>query len=182
MAKQAGHIRVRGVDNDTTFYMKDGVYYARMKSSLTGRKFWRHKAFEGSRRSSKRFGDGNNLASRVYRSLPKEKRVYALFCQLKSAAIVYLKQGLSPKEVSALLLQLANQERFVMPSKKKQTKPKKAFPYATVITSEYIGLTMGRLAYLQKKYGDEKLEEMVESFFNAVQFYQPPPLRLAATA
>jgi hypothetical protein len=93
MAKQIGHIKIIGTIDNLTFYEMDGEYYVRMKSSLTGKQFKTKKCFERSRRSAARFGAGNKIAGEVYRSLPDEKRVYALFCSLKSIAIALLKQG-----------------------------------------------------------------------------------------
>ena len=98
MAKQVEGFLV-GTYDDITFYKMEGNYYARMKSSLTGKKFWKHKAFEGSRRSCNRFGKGNQLASKVYKEIPEAKRVYALFCTMKRIAIAMLKAGKEEEQV-----------------------------------------------------------------------------------
>jgi hypothetical protein len=95
MAKQAGDIKITGVIDDLCFYKMDGRYYVRMKSSLSSKNFWKHKAFEGSRKSCERFGEGNKLASKLYRMVEKEKRGYTLFCFLKRKAIQLLKEGKS---------------------------------------------------------------------------------------
>ena len=98
MAKQAEGFLV-GTYDDITFYKMEGNYYARMKSSLTGKKFWKHKAFEGSRRSCNRFGKGNQLASKVYKEIPEANRVYALYCTMKRIAIAMLKAGKEEEQV-----------------------------------------------------------------------------------
>lgn len=103
MAKQAGDYFIEGTFDDLTFYKMDGVYYVRMKSSLTGKKFWEHKAFERSRESCKRFCEGNKLASKVYRQLEKEKRQYKLFCFLKKRAILLLQEGKSLADAELIL-------------------------------------------------------------------------------
>ena len=92
-----------GTYDDITFYKMEGNYYARMKSSLTGKKFWKHKAFEGSRRSCNRFGKGNQLASKVYKEIPEANRVYALYCTMKRIAIAMLKAGREEEQVIAEL-------------------------------------------------------------------------------
>jgi hypothetical protein len=74
MAKQAGDFFIEGTIDDLTFYKMDGGYYVRMKSSLTGKKFWRGKAFERSRESCRRFSEGNKLASKLYRMVEEEKK------------------------------------------------------------------------------------------------------------
>lgn len=88
-----------GTYDDITFYKMEGNYYARMKSSLTGKKFRTHKAFEGSRRSCNRFGRGNKLASMVYKEIPEENRKYDVFCSMKSAAIAMIKAGKEESDV-----------------------------------------------------------------------------------
>ena len=98
MAKQAEGFIV-GTYDDITFYKMGEGYYARMKTSLTGRKFWKHKAFEGSRRSCNRFGRGNQLASMVYREIPGGQREYALFCRMKLVAIAMIKAGKDEEEI-----------------------------------------------------------------------------------
>jgi hypothetical protein len=104
MAKQTGDLFIEGTIEDLSFYKMEGAYYVRMKSSLTGKRFWRDKAFEGSRKSSSRFGEGNRIASRVYRMIKEEKRVYKLYCFLKKKAIQLLKEGRSFNEAETVLI------------------------------------------------------------------------------
>ncbi len=98
MAKQMEGF-IEGTIDDITFYKMGDEYYARMKSSLTRKRFFRDKAFEGSRRSFQRFGRGNQLASVVYNEIEKEKREYALFCRMRSVAIRMIKEGSNENEV-----------------------------------------------------------------------------------
>lgn len=105
MAKQTGDFRVTGTIEGITFYKMEGAYYARTKSSLTGTRFWKDRAFEGSRRSCSRFAKGNALASMVYRSIGKGKRNYAIFCFLKHEAIQLLKKGMDEVTVANMLQQ-----------------------------------------------------------------------------
>lgn len=55
--------------------------------------------------SAHRFGKGNQLASKVYRSLPRAEQVYGLFKALKRIAILAIKEGKSEAEVLGLLHQ-----------------------------------------------------------------------------
>jgi hypothetical protein len=103
MARQTGDIQITGTIANLCFYKMWDTYFVRMKSSLTGKRFWRDNAFERSRESSKRFGSGNRLASKLYQMIEKEKRVYKLFCFLKSKAILLLKEENSLDEVENLL-------------------------------------------------------------------------------
>jgi hypothetical protein len=99
MARQTGDIKISGTIGDICFYQMEGEYYARSKSSLSGKRFWKDPAFEGSRGSAERFGMGNRLASQVYQRLPKDQRKKGLFGVLKSAAIALLKQGRAEAQV-----------------------------------------------------------------------------------
>jgi hypothetical protein len=103
MAKQAGDIFIEGTIDDLTFYKMCGKYYVRMKTSLTGKRFWKDKAFEGSRKSCSRFGEGNKLASAVFRLVEKEKSTNGLFPFLRTRAIALLKEE-KPSEVVVCLL------------------------------------------------------------------------------
>ncbi len=108
MAKQAGHIKITGTIGNVTYYKMGGKFYARMKSSLTRKDVKTKKCFEGSRRSSTRFGAGTKIASEVYQSLPAKQKVYSLFPSLVSKAIALVKQGLARADVKIALLQLVN--------------------------------------------------------------------------
>src|SRR5690242_7013680 len=104
MAKQAGDFFIEGTFDDLTFYKMCGAYYVRMKTSLTGKRFWNDKAFEGSRKSCSRFGEGNKLASVVFKMVKEEKRTKRLFPFLRTRAIALLKEGKDAKEVMWLLV------------------------------------------------------------------------------
>lgn len=92
-----------GTFDELCFYQMEGAYYVRRKSSLSGKRFKKDAAFAGSRRSAVRFGEGNRLASAVYRLVAKERRAYALFCFLKRKSILLLKAGNTLAEAEAAL-------------------------------------------------------------------------------
>ena len=103
MARQAGSVFIEGTIEDLTFYIVDGIGYVRRKSSLTGKRVKKDPKFARTMQSAERLKLGSQLASKVYRSLPKEEQVYKLFKQLKSIAILALKEG---KEEAGVLLLL----------------------------------------------------------------------------
>ncbi len=103
MARQIGEIKITGTVDGITFYKMYGEYFARLKSSLSRERVLRDPAFRGSRRSSDRLAGGSQLASRVYQALEKEKRVYGQFCEMKSMAMLALKEGMGEQEVLDLL-------------------------------------------------------------------------------
>jgi hypothetical protein len=105
MAKQTGDIIIEGTIDDMTFYKMDGKGYARSKSCLKGERVKRDPRFKRTMKSAGRFARGNRLASKVYRSLPRQEQVYVLFKELKHLAILGLKEGKEEAAVMGLLLQ-----------------------------------------------------------------------------
>ena len=124
MAKQIGDIILVGTIDDITFYEMDGKGYARHKSSLTGKKVKRDPRFKRTMESAHRLGRGSQLASKVYRSLPREAQVYALFKELKRIAILAIKEGKSEEDLFALLQQRVRKKR--VPQSASGTESKKS--------------------------------------------------------
>ena len=106
MARQTGELKITGTIDGVCFYKMGDVFYARMKSSLSGKRFRKDKVFEGSRKSAERFALGNRVASEVYRMVEKEKRVYQLFCFLKKKAIALGKERKDEKDIKRILIEL----------------------------------------------------------------------------
>jgi hypothetical protein len=82
--------------------------------------------------SARRLGRGSQLASKVYRSLPKAEQVYALFKELKSIAVLALRNGKGEDEVMTLLEQRVSKENGPVPSFgviKKKTSRKRPTPF-----------------------------------------------------
>ena len=133
MAKQAGDIIIIGTIDDITFYVMEGKGYARKKSRLTGKRVKKDPKFKRTMQSAHRMGRGSQLASKVYRSLPKTEQVYTLYKKLKSVAVLALKEGKGEEEVTMMLQQWVAVERInVAPvAEKKKTPVKKAAPSFT---------------------------------------------------
>jgi hypothetical protein len=110
MARQTGDIIITGTIDDIIFYIMDGKGYARKKSSLKGTRVKKDPRFKRTMQSAQRLARGAQLASKVYRSLPREEQVYGLFRELKSMAILALKEGKSEEEVVTLLQQRVGKE------------------------------------------------------------------------
>jgi hypothetical protein len=113
MAKQIGDIIIVGTIDDITFYKMDGKGYARMKSSLTGKRVKKDPRFKRSMQSAQRLGRGSQLASKVYRKLPRQEQAYALFKELKSIAVLAIKEGKSEEEVMKQLQQRVEKNQGV---------------------------------------------------------------------
>ena len=65
---------MEGTIGGMTFYCMGGQYYVRMKSSLTGDRWRKDKAFARSRENALEFGGGSRVASAVWQAVPKEVR------------------------------------------------------------------------------------------------------------
>jgi hypothetical protein len=103
MAKQTGAYKITGTYDGVTYYQMEGQYYARAKSSLKGTRVKRDPRFKRTMEWAERLARGSQLASKVYRSLPRQEQVYVLFCNLKSATIQALKEGKGVEEVKGVL-------------------------------------------------------------------------------
>jgi len=115
MAKQIGYVKATGtVDGDTNFYYDElWGYLVRMLPGVDSKRFWKDPAFEGSRRSAERFGTGNIMSSIIYRFVPTKRRYRHLFKQVRTIAIVCLKQGMAKGDVfTALHTFLSEQKRI----------------------------------------------------------------------
>jgi hypothetical protein len=115
MAKQTGYIKAIGtVDDNINFYKTelDG-FLVRLLPGVGSKRYWSDPAFEGSRRSAERFGVGNITSSIIYRFVPVKRRYRHLFKQVRTIAIVCLKQGMEKGGVfSALYTFLEEQKRI----------------------------------------------------------------------
>jgi hypothetical protein len=115
MAKQTGYIKATGtVDDNVNFYYNqvDG-FLVRLLPGVDTERYWSDPAFEGSRRSAERFGVGNIMSSIIYRFVPVKRRYRHLFKQVRTIAIVCLKQGMDKGGVfRALYTFLEEQKRI----------------------------------------------------------------------
>ena len=103
MARQSGPFYITGTYNDICFYKMDGEYYARRKSSLSGKRVKKDKAFARTMMYAGIMGQASALAAEVYRRLPKERKQHALYRQLVGKANGFLKHGEKEEEVKMKL-------------------------------------------------------------------------------
>jgi hypothetical protein len=84
-----------------------------MLPGVNSKRFWKDPAFEGSRRSAERFGTGNIMSSIIYCFVPTKRRYRHLFKQVRTIAIICLKQGMEKADVfTALYCFLSEQKRI----------------------------------------------------------------------
>jgi hypothetical protein len=75
MAKQIGLFKITGSFGGICFYRLDGIYYARAKSSLYGKRVRTDPAFKETMKYANRLGNASKIASALYREIvPKHER------------------------------------------------------------------------------------------------------------
>ncbi len=103
MAKQAGNIKITGTVYNVCFYKLGSQYYARAKSSLTGKRVKKDSAFRRTMQNAGLLAKASSIASSVYRKLPPNQRDRRLYQQLTGNAIRLLRQGLHDSDVATAI-------------------------------------------------------------------------------
>lgn len=122
MARLLGDIEFTGTIDGLCFYKMYDSIFVRTKSSLTGKRFWKDKAFEGSRKSCNQLAKASSIASVFYKTYSKEKRRKGLFNKMTGKVKLWLKEGKNEEEVLLLLVEHYPVEQKVMKTKKKVVK------------------------------------------------------------
>ncbi len=99
MARQIGPYYITGTIDDICFYQLDGQYYARLKSSLTGKRVKTDPRFARTREYAGLLAKASSLASAVYRSLPAHTRNRQLYQRLTGQVMQLLKDGKADNEI-----------------------------------------------------------------------------------
>lgn len=103
MAKQIGPVFITGTISDICFYKMDGQYYARMKSSLSGKRVKKDPKFRRTMEYATLMAQASKIASGIYRLLPAEERKHALYRKMTGQALRMLKEGLEAGMVKSRL-------------------------------------------------------------------------------
>jgi hypothetical protein len=90
------------VDCLTIYQLPDKKWYVRMRSSITAKRIKKDPVFKGFRNSSFRMKDASPIASRVYKLLAVKK--YPLFREMTGKALLLLKMGIHPEQITAQLM------------------------------------------------------------------------------
>lgn len=95
MAEQIGTIKITGAVGNICFYKMEEKYYARQKSSLSGKRVKKDPAFCGTMKYARLLAEASVIGSFVYRQLPKEKKGRKVYQALTGKVMKMLKEGLS---------------------------------------------------------------------------------------
>lgn len=117
MAKQSGPILITGLRNNLCFYLMEGKYYVRLKSSINGKRVKTDPAFAGTMQYAGLLAKASKISSAVYRSLPKEAKTKGLYRRLTGQAMQWLKAGHDSEQVITLLREACEPKKIVKEEK-----------------------------------------------------------------
>ena len=103
MAEQTGPIKITGTIGSVCFYKLHGKYYARLKSSLSGKRVKTSAAFKNTMMYAALLANASGIGSAVYRLLPKERKGRKVYQQLTGMAMQLLKMGMAKENIIALM-------------------------------------------------------------------------------
>lgn len=103
MAKQTGPVKLEGTIGNICFYKMGDEYYARLKSSLKGKRVKKDPRFRRTMEFAGMLKQASRIASGCYACIPKEEREHAMYRALTGMAMQMLKVGISPEEITAAL-------------------------------------------------------------------------------
>lgn len=103
MAKQSGVIKITGTIGNITFYKMNGEYYARSKSSLSGKRVKKDPNYERFRTYSGRMACASQTAGSIYRSLRKAEREVSLYRKMVSEGLRLLRAGCAEERLEETL-------------------------------------------------------------------------------
>ncbi len=92
-----------GTQDNLTIYHMNGEYIIRTKSSLTGKRVKHDPAFAKTMKYAGWLKQGARIASRIYRQLSDDKRIYKQYRELTGKAMLLLKEGFDADDVSTML-------------------------------------------------------------------------------
>lgn len=102
MAKQVGPYFIKGCIDNICFYEVGGQYYARMKSSLDGKRVKKDPAFKGLMRYAGMLGQASKLASVINREIGG-RGAKSQFKLLKTKAYRMLREGIAAEDILYVL-------------------------------------------------------------------------------
>ncbi|MBL7744100.1 MAG: hypothetical protein JNN00_11545 [Chitinophagaceae bacterium] len=121
MARQTGPIKIKGCFDHICFYRMGGEYYARRKSSLTGKRVKRDRAFAKTMEYAGILGRASKTASTVYRLMSAEEKKERSFRVVTGEIMALLREGVA-EEVIVLLLRPATEKKKAVVRRVQQKK------------------------------------------------------------
>lgn len=104
MAKQIGPVKIVGTIGNICFYEMDGKHYARLKSSLKGKRVKKDPAFRLTMMYAGWLAKASKIASVVYASLPEKE--HQQYRTMTGIAMKMLKAGTEPEDIVDHLVEM----------------------------------------------------------------------------
>jgi len=104
MAKQIGPVKIVGTIGNICFYEMDGKHYARLKSSLKGKRVKKDPAFRLTMMYAGWLAKASKIASVVYASLPEKE--HQQYRTMTGIAMKMLKAGAEPEDIVDHLVEM----------------------------------------------------------------------------
>ena len=111
MARIESDYDIAGTYGNLVVYKVGDQLYARTKSSLDGKRFWKDRAFARSREKAKQFGVAAMIAKTIYALLPKEVKRYGLFGKVTG----FIHKGLQEGKSKETLVQEMREHLGIIP-------------------------------------------------------------------
>jgi hypothetical protein len=103
MAKQAGLIKINGTIGDICFYRLHDGYFARTKSSLSGKRVKNDPAFVGTMKYAALLACASKIASVIYKRLPEAQKNRKKYQAITGEAMRLIKQEKNIETVIELM-------------------------------------------------------------------------------
>ena len=103
MAKVHAPFPMTRTMGDITFYMMDGMNYARTKSSLTRKRVLKSPVFRKTRHYAGMMSQASRIGSVIYQALPQGWRQGWMYRAFTGEAVQMLKEGTTVEETTRLL-------------------------------------------------------------------------------
>jgi hypothetical protein len=150
MAKQIGPVKVVGTIGNICFYKMGDEYYARLKSSLTGKRVKKDPRFKRTMEFASFLTIAAKIASEIYSTLPKQRGLYR---KMVGMAMQLLKLGVEREET---VLQL---KEILAAATLKEAAAQLAEPIPSLEAEQRPAELHGRPGYISHNYQEHDQRE-----------------------
>lgn len=152
MARQAGPYYITGCYDNICFYRMEGRYYARTKSSLTGKRVKKDHAFKVTMQYAALLKRASTIASQLYHELPKESKGISVYRKLTGKVMVLLKEGRTGDEVLTILGRHRKATKEQYKNHRRDNYTAKVYTYADDIIAKVFATRLPEIIHSQEMF------------------------------
>src|SRR6476620_698626 len=115
MAKQCGEIVLIGTIDNLCFYERNGQYYVRLKPGPDRKTFLKSAKYKSRKQACEWMVRAARITSAIYSHIPKEKKLYQLYCSLQKKAFWMLKEKRDQDLIISAILDYLREEHILHP-------------------------------------------------------------------